>query len=106
MKNIFLVWTRYQARVENLAEDISNELGEMEILYRDNPAANKFKKILFYLKYFIMDFSKLLNDKPERIFIQTPPSYALIAPIIYKKLINKDAKIICDLHNAMTRDPW
>lgn len=106
MENIFLVWTKYQARVETLSEDFKRELGDTLILYRPNPSAHKFKKVLFYLNYFINDLRVLVKESPKRVFVQTPPSHALLAPIIYKKIFNKKAKIICDLHNAMTREPW
>ncbi|MGE7877218.1 glycosyltransferase [Peribacillus muralis] len=106
MENIFLVWTKYQARVETLSEEFKRKLGDTLIVYRPNPAAHKVKKIFYYLKYFINDLQLLVEKKPKRIFVQTPPSHSLLAPIIYKKIINKEALIICDLHNAMTREPW
>lgn len=106
INNVFLVWTKYQARVENLAEDIKENLGDCNIVYRENPPTNKIKKMLLYLNYMIKDFKFLLRNKPKNVFIQTPPSYTLLAPILYKKFFNKSVRIICDMHNAMTRNPW
>lgn len=106
MTNIFIVWTKYQARVETLKEVLNKHLGKTEVVYRENPPANSFRKILLYLEYFLKDLKYLISNKPDRIFIQTPPSYALLAPIVYKILFKNKTKIVCDMHNAMTRRPW
>lgn len=106
MTNIFIVWTKYQARVETLKEVLNENLGKTEVVYRENPPAKPFRKILLYLEYFFKDLKYLISNKPERIFIQTPPSYALLAPIVYKIMFKNTTKIVCDMHNAMTRRPW
>ncbi|PAD14863.1 hypothetical protein [Shouchella clausii] len=107
MKNVFLVWTKYQARVESISPDLSKRLGEFEIVYRDNSTINKIKKLLNYVQFFFKDLNVLLKNKPRYIIVQTPPSFALIAPSIYKKIMfKKKVWLISDTHNAMTRDPW
>jgi len=106
MDNIFLIWTNQQSRVENLSKDIVKDLGSLKVFYNKNPHSNKLKKILLYLVYFLTDFNRIYKYKPKRIFVQTPPSYALLAPYFYKKFINRNCIIISDLHNAMFRNPW
>lgn len=105
MKNVFIVWTKYQARVENLLVDLKKNLGDFEIIYRNNPPAKPIKKFFFYLRYMIKDYKKIKQELPKIIFVQAPPSYALIVPLLVKKF-NKKVKVVCDLHNAMTRNPW
>lgn len=106
MDNIFLVWTKYQSRVESLIKDIAQNLGDSKIIYRDNPPANSIKKIILYMIYFFKDLVFIIKSKPKSVFVQNPPSYSLFAPILYKLIINKKVKVISDLHNAMTREPW
>ncbi|MEK4653922.1 MULTISPECIES: glycosyltransferase [Niallia] len=106
MDNIFLVWTKYQARVESLIKDITHNLGDSKIIYRDNPPANSIKKIILYMIYFFKDLVFIIKNKPKSVFVQNPPSYSLFAPVLYKLIINKRVKVISDLHNAMTREPW
>ncbi len=45
MKNVFLVWTKNQARVDSLLEDLSINLGDFKVIYRDNSTTSMFKKI-------------------------------------------------------------
>ncbi len=63
------------------------------------------KKLLNYIKFFILDFIVLLKNRPNFVIVQTPPSFILIAPVIYKVFYRK-VKVISDTHNAMTRSPW
>lgn len=106
MKNIFIVWTKYQSRVEGIVEDLKEFIGDIEIVYRDNPPANKFKKIIQYIRYGIADFQLLKRNSVKHIFVQLPPTYSLIAPLLFKRLFRSDVQIIADCHNAMTRNPW
>lgn len=105
--NVFIVWTKYQARVEGITEDISKQLGETIIVYRENPRKKYFlSKIFLYLIYMLKDFLMLIRTKPKYIFVQVPPQYALIAPLIYKFISSRNIIVIADLHNSALRSPW
>lgn len=104
--NLFIVWTRYQSRSENLTLDLSQKLKKTKIVYRDNKPSSPLKKIFLYIKYVIQDFSLLLKENPEFVVLQAPPTYIALAPLIYKFFINKKLIIIMDMHNAMFRSKW
>lgn len=104
--NLFIVWTRYQSRSENLTIDLSQKLNKTKIVYRDNKPASKIKKVLLYVKYMIQDFYLIFKEKPKLVVLQAPPSYIALAPLIYKTFFNKKLIIIMDMHNAMFRSKW
>ncbi|MBO0589175.1 hypothetical protein [Sporosarcina sp. E16_8] len=104
--SLFIVWTKYQSRAESLAIDFDEKLNGVEIVYRENPPANKIKKVFMYLKYFYLDFKQIKAGSYKSVFVQTPPSYALAAPLFVRRFFKKDLKVISDCHNALTREPW
>lgn len=105
LSNLFLVWTKYQARAESLVPDLNEKIGHFKVVYRDNSNPNKIKKIANYLSFFIKDVILLYKEKPKVVIVQTPPSFSLFAPICYK-FFSKKLTIVSDTHNAMTREPW
>ncbi|MFT8929766.1 MAG: hypothetical protein ABF969_10540 [Sporolactobacillus sp.] len=106
MKNVFFVWTNYQARVEGLSNDLKARLGSVDIIYRRNPQTSKFKKIFIYIYYIFKDFLYLNKKKPDNFFVQLPPTFALIAPLAYRLFTKRSVNIIADCHNALLRKPW
>lgn len=104
--DVFIVWTKYQSRVESLVNEYNKKSKEIKIIYRDNPPTkSKVKKIMMYISYFIKDIQALNTYKPSNIFIQLPPTVSLLATYIYK-ILNKNSKIIGDGHNSLFRKPW
>ncbi|WP_332237874.1 hypothetical protein [Sporolactobacillus sp. KGMB 08714] len=106
MKNVFIVWTKYQARVEGIVSDLRKEIGDFQIVYRDNPSAGILKKILNYLRLFVKDYRLLTRNSYDNCFVQVPPTYSLLAPLLYRRFSKRKFKIIADCHNAITRKPW
>lgn len=106
MKNVFIVWTNYQARVEGIISDLNKKLGPFKVIYRKNPPKKRVIKLINYLSYIIKDFFTILGGSYTCVFVQVPPSYALVAPLIVKKFCNKKIKIVADCHNAMMRSLW
>lgn len=105
--NIFIVWTKYQSRVEGIVKDISDYSSPIKVVYRENPRTRfSIHKFLYYIAYIFQDLYTLLINKPSLIFVQVPPQYSLIAPLVYKKFFNKKSLIVADLHNSALRNPW
>lgn len=104
--DVFIVWTKYQSRVESLVNEYKDKNKKIKIIYRENPStSSKIKKIKMYISYFLKDIQDLKINKPSNIFIQLPPTASLLAPYIYK-ILNKNTKIIGDGHNSLFRKPW
>lgn len=104
--DVFIVWTKYQSRVEALVKEYDKKNKKIKIIYRENSSTkSKVKKIMMYASYFLKDIQDLNTHKPSNIFIQLPPTVSLLAPYVYK-IFNKSTKIIGDGHNSLFRKPW
>jgi glycosyltransferase involved in cell wall biosynthesis len=95
MSAYYVVWKAYQRRAETFAPRLGARL-----LYMPHAFRNKWLRPLDYLKNFLFTFRILLADRPKFVFIQSPPLYAALAPLILR------IPYVIDGHNAVWQTFW
>ena len=100
-KGAFIVWKKYQRRVEVLAPYF-----DLEICYFSYPweEKSKFYKALSYIPKAISTLKYLLKRKPPLVFIQFPPTPALYCVALYKWLTG--STYVADCHITIGNDYW
>jgi glycosyltransferase involved in cell wall biosynthesis len=104
MKIVFIVWAPYSPRSENLSEVLNAPLFLVSYKFK--------RKIYSAIKYpilFIKTFDILKKEKPDILFLQTPPIFCPLSAIIYQGLKGDQKKynaIIIDAHAKSFDKPW
>jgi hypothetical protein len=100
-KGVFIVWKKFQRRVEDLAPFL-----DLEIYYFYYSWEEK-SKILKALSYFIKSietFKCLFQKKPPLVFIQFPPAPALYCVALYSYLTG--SRYVSDCHLGLANAVW
>jgi glycosyltransferase involved in cell wall biosynthesis len=105
MKIVFIVWAPYSPRSENLSELLNASLFLI---------SHKFKRKMYTpIKYpllFIRTFYILKKEKPDIVFLQTPPIFCPLSAIIYYQYLKRGKRkynaTIIDAHAKSFDKPW
>jgi glycosyltransferase involved in cell wall biosynthesis len=95
MKSIFISWEKYHARTQLLAEAVG-----ARIFYISRLGRGGGPRLL--LKYFVQSLETLvvlLRERPDAIFVQTPPVFAAQVAVIYAALFRK-GRVFIDAHSG------
>jgi len=95
-KNIvFICWAKYQRRSEVLAKVLG-----AEILFLPNIFENSTLRIFDYLIKFLRTFKFVFLRKPNLVFIQSPPTFICLVPLLFR------IEYIVDIHNTTLQSIW
>ena len=92
---LFIVWKRYQRRVEVLAPLFGAEVKYIPHLFR-----KKYLRPLDYFYKLIVTVGHMLRDRPDYAIVQAPPHYAALPPILL------NVPFILDGHNGIFQSYW
>jgi len=94
-KIVFISWAPYCSRSDNIARELG---GESYLVYIHFLGSNYLTIWLKYLIQTIKTFVILIRDRPEVIFVMSPPVIACIPVLFYCILLGK--RYIIDAHTA------
>ncbi len=100
-KGIFIVWKKFQRRVEVLAPQFGLEIIYLHYEWEEY---SKFHKAFSYFLKTTETFKYLLQKRPPLIFAQLPPTLVLYYVAIYAWLTG--TKYVSDCHNSMVYGYW
>ncbi len=100
-KRVFIVWSKFQRRVEVLAPVLDSEICYFHYAWEEK---SKILKALSYFMKSIDTFKCLFQKKPPLIFIQFPPAPALYCVALYSYLTG--SKYVSDCHLGLTNANW
>lgn len=98
--HLCLVWWPYQARAEGLAFALG-----AEVQYQPRASTGLANKAISYLRMGYRSLRRLLQLRPDVVWVQLPPTPALACALIYK-LFNRHTIVIADCHNGLFLPPW
>lgn len=103
-KIIFISWTKYARHSDLLAKALG-----AEIYFIDNFINSRglVWKLFFFSDYLVKTFKTfkiILNQKPDFVFVQNPPSLTPIVVIILSRILR--FKVVVDSHNGAFEKPW
>jgi glycosyltransferase involved in cell wall biosynthesis len=100
-KGVFIVWKKFQRRVEVLAPFLDLEV---HYFYYSWEEKSKILKALSYFLKSIDTFKCLFLKKPSLVFIQFPPAPALYCVALYSFLTG--SRYVSDCHIGLTNANW
>jgi len=100
-KGVFIVWKKFQRRVEVLAPFLDLEIYYFYYSWEDK--SKIFKALAYFLKS-IGTFKCLFQKKPPLVFIQFPPAPALYCVALYSYLTG--SRYVSDCHIGLTNANW
>lgn len=100
-EGVFIVWKKFQRRVEVLAPQFGLEIIYLHYEWEEY---SKFHKAFSYLLKTLETFKHLLQKRPSLIFVQLPPTLVLYYVSFYAWLAG--AKYVSDCHNSMVYGYW
>ena len=92
---LFIVWKRYQRRVEVLAPLFNAEVKYIPHLFR-----KKQLRPLDYMYKLIVTVKHMIKDRPDYCIVQAPPHFAALPPILL------NVPFILDGHNGIFQSYW
>ena len=96
----FISWQPYCSRSDNIAREFG---GQSYKVYYDS-FGSRYSTILFkYSLQFFKTLFLLFRDKPDVVFVMSPPVFAIIPVYIYCKIFKK--KFIIDAHTGAFLNP-
>ena len=98
-KMIFMAWIAHNRRSQLIAEKFQMPLYLIQSLKRQY-----FLAPLRYVLQTIKTFTILIQEKPEVIFVQNPPIFAILVVYLYAKVMG--AQYIIDSHTGALLAPW
>jgi hypothetical protein len=100
MKNIFIAWTRYDRRPTLLAEQLG---GSTHFIHHGD--RNKTPAFIRYLVQGWRTWQLLRQERPDVIFVQNPPIFAVLPAYLY--CLFHPARYVIDSHTgAFIVAPW
>ena len=102
-KIIFISWAPYCSRSDNIARELG---GKSYMVYYDCWGSNYLTILFKYLMQSIRSLFILFQEKPDVVFVMSPPIIAC-APVFLYKIFCKRIKIVIDAHTAaFTHQRW
>lgn len=99
LKYIFISWAPHCSRSDNIAREFD---GKSYLVYYEFFGSNYITVVFKYLFQSIKSFKIILKEKPDIIFIMSPPIFAFFPPWLYCKIFRKKG-YISDSHSATFR---
>lgn len=100
IREIFVVWKAYQARVENMQAQFG-----YHVVYLGNKFRRKVLRPVDYIWKSFFTLYVITRYRPEVLWLQLPP-----APLLYvaalTRFIHRRIRFVFDCHNALFRRPW
>jgi hypothetical protein len=100
-KGTFIVWKKFQRRVEVLAPYLDLEICYFHYSWEEK--SKIFKALSYFLKS-IDTFKCLFQNKPILVFVQFPPTPALYCVTLYSWLTG--SRYVSDCHIGLTNAHW
>lgn len=100
-KGVFIVWKKFQRRVEVLAPQFELEVAYFHYTWEEK---SKFHKTLSYFLKTVKTLRFLFHEKPTLVFAQLPPTLVLYYVALYSWLTG--ARFVTDCHNSMVYGHW
>ena len=101
-KIVFISWAPYCSRSDNIARELG---GKSYMVYYESLGSNYYTIALKYLLQTVKTLMILFRDRPDTVFVMSPPVIACFPVLIYCKLFRK--KYIIDAHTAaFLHDRW
>lgn len=100
-KSVFIVWKKYQRRVEVLAPYL--EIDHF-YFYHSWEVKSKTLKAVSYIPKTVNTLKCLFKNKPSLVFVQFPPTPALYSVALYSWLTG--ASYVSDCHIGVTNTRW
>ncbi|NOY60551.1 MAG: glycosyltransferase family 4 protein [Calditrichaeota bacterium] len=97
---LFISWAPYCSRSDNIARELG---GKSYMVYYEFLGSNYFTILLKYLAQTIASLVILLRDRPDVVFVMSPPIIACVPALIYCKLFGKQYGI--DSHTGAFLNP-
>jgi len=94
-KIIFISWAPYCSRSDNIASELG---GKSYLVYYGFLGSNYFTIALKYLLQTLKSLYILFKEKPDIVFVMSPPIFAALPALLYCKLFGK--QYIIDAHTA------
>lgn len=102
MKKIMIAWVAYQRRADCMRDYWGYDLKHVH----SNFGSSIFGRVCDYIYKFFKTVKILVIERPDEVWLQLPPSLLLHIAILYKVILNRDVKLVADLHNSMLRPKW
>ncbi len=99
-KILFISWAPYCSRSDNIARELG---GKSHMVYYESLGSNYLTVLLKYLLQTISSFILLLRERPDVVFVMSPPIIACFPALIYCKLSGKQYGI--DSHTGAFLNP-
>jgi glycosyltransferase involved in cell wall biosynthesis len=100
-KGVFIVWKKYQRRVEVLAPILDLEIHYFHYSWEEK--SKIFKALSFILK-FVDTLKCLFQKKPSIVFLQFPPTPALYCVALYSWI--RGTRYVSDCHLGIMNARW
>jgi glycosyltransferase involved in cell wall biosynthesis len=94
-KIIFISWAPYCSRSDNIAREFN---GKSYMVYYDYLGSNYVTILLKYLLQMIKSLQILFRERPDTVFVMSPPVIACLPAFLYCKIFRKS--FIIDAHTA------
>lgn len=94
-KIVFISWAPYCSRSDNIARKFN---GKSYMVYYDFLGSNYITILLKYLLQTLKSLQILLVERPDAVFVMTPPIFACLPVLLYCKFFGKP--YIIDAHTA------
>ena len=101
MKQLFIAWVAFQRRSLSMREHFNFELEFITLSFK-----HRFLRPLEYLFKSWKTLYLFIQKCPDIIWLQLPPTLLLYLSHAYRQILNPNAIIIADCHNATFRAPW
>ena len=102
MKQLFVVWARYQRRPLTMRKHFGYDLVFLPPIIR-----NKFMKpIISYPVQVLKTICAIFRHQPDVLWVQAPPNFLLHVAWLARKFNKRPLKIVADLHNRALTPLW
>src|SRR5919112_1325402 len=100
-RHLFVIWKSFQRRPETLASYFG-----IRVEYVTSGFSFKVLKGLDYLVKSAKTIRLLHRNRPEAVWIQTPPTFIPHLVLAWRRVMAPSMVVILDCHNAVIRQPW
>ncbi len=101
MKTIYIAWAGFQRRAVSM-----QSLMDFKLVHLPPTQGGVLRKIAGYLRQAASTIRLVLAEKPDAVWVQTPPNFIPHILIALRWANRQKFRILLDCHNATFRAPW